>query len=320
MNMSDCIARFTDNLIVYRGMQPSTASRYITHVRQFETWFGSRGVEGGASPIDVTQADIEGWLKYLYFELSNQNATRAAKLAAIKKFFAYLVYDGLIDNNNNPAALIPTPKFSKTMPLVFSTQQLQGIFSAPDETTPRGIRDKAILTVLYGTGPRVNEIRNLNLADLQFSGSGAHLHYKKTKGVKQRIVRLGEIDPLQRWLAIREAHVNAGDPDAATAVFVSLKMGSKPGSRLSTVSFNNILKNYAALVKIKNDRVFVHKMRATMATDLYDAGVGLIEISYMLGHESVDTTQRYIARSETALKKTSITRKRWNELKRRDDG
>ena len=320
MKISDLFSRFENNLVVLRGLQPSTVGRYITHIKQFELWFVSRGVEGGADPLAVDQSHIEEWLKHLYFKQGNQNPTRAAKLAALKKFFQFLVYDRLIEQHSNPAVNIPTPKFSKTMPQVFATGPLQDIFFAPDERSTRGIRDKAILTVLYGTGPRVNEIRNLNLADIQFSGSGAYLHYKKTKGVKERVVRLGEVEPLRRWLTIREAHINAGDPDAGASVFVSLNMGSKPGTRLSTVSFNNILKHYAALVGIKNERVFVHKMRATMATDLYDAGVGLIEISYMLGHESVDTTQRYIARSETALKKTSITRKRWNELKRRDDG
>lgn len=312
MIISDCLPRFQEHLKVVLGFRDGTIKRYCYTLRRFEKWIASRGVECGIDAI--SQADIEDWLKDLFYNQGNmKNSSRASKLAAIKKFFAYLVYDKAIDKNEDPAVNIPSPKVAKVMPQKFSTSQLRAIFTAPDLGSPMGIRDLAILTVLYGCGPRVEEIREMGLDDLRFTGNDIYV-YIQGKGAKERTVRLlrRASSNLRNWLVIREQYAAPGE----RALFVSFRP-PQVGSNLSKVSYNNILKKYAAAVGIKNERVFVHKVRATFATDLYDADHGLIEISMLLGHSSVETTQGYIVISDKVLKKTAISDKRWKELEGR---
>ena len=313
MIISECIPRFQKHLKVILGLAPGTIDGYSRILIRFEGWIVDRGVEGGIDDISGFEgkALIENWMKDLFYYYNNQKSTsRAAKLAAIKKFFEFLVYDGAITAEANPAINIPSPKLAKVMPQKFSTAQLKAIFTAPDRGSPMGIRDLAILTVLYGCGPRVEEIREMGLDDLRFAGNDIYI-YIQGKGAKERTVRLRRLAStnIRNWLVIREQYAAQGE----RALFVSFRPPT-PGTNLSKVSYNKILKKYAAAVGIKNERVFVHKMRSTFATDLYDAGHGLIEISMLLGHSSVETTQGYIAISEKVLKKTAIPDRRWKEL------
>ena len=319
MIISDCLPRFKEHLKVILGLAPGTIDGYSRILTRFECWIIDRGVEGGIDDISGLEGRslIEEWMKALFYHYNNQkNTSRAVKLAAIKKFFEFLVYDGAITPDANPAKDIPSPKQAKVMPQKFSTAQLKAIFTAPDITTPMGIRDLAILTVLYGCGPRVDEIREMGFNDLRFTDNGKDIYiYIQGKGAKERTVRLRRRASanIRNWLVIREKYAAPGEQ----ALFVSFRPPT-PGTNLSKVSYNKILKKYAADVGIKNERVFVHKMRSTFATDLYDEGFGLIEISMLMGHSSVETTQGYIVISEKVLKKTAISDKRWKELEERD--
>jgi len=328
MNIETMLERFRGFLSVIRGLRPLTVRRYTRAVERFFEWYLSRGVQGGkpgsgpppslTASLDVsliTAEDIEAWLKDLYYHHANfQNVSRSSKLSALKVFWQWLLARGLIQTG--PVSLIPSPRVVRPMPKKFTTSQLSRIFGAPDVTTPRGIRDLAILKTLYGTGPRVNEIRGLNLDDVHPSGpSSVYLHYQ-TKGGKERMVRLARnpSEALLRWCAIREAHAAPG----VRALFVSLQQPT-PGTRLSNKAYNSILKKYAAAIGITTERVFVHRMRTTFATDLYDLGYNILEISIQMGHSGVETTQRYIAVSERALKKTAIPEKRWRELEKMEE-
>lgn len=318
MNIQTYLPGFREHYSILLGRSSLTIDRYSDTLERFQEWLISRGGAGGISVQDITQDDIEDWLKSLFFRGGLQNASRAGKLSAVKAFFKYLVYKGVLDTN--PAELIPTPKFNRPLPQKFSTQQLRLIFSGPDISTPIGVRDLAILKLLYSSGPRVDEIRNLDVDHLLHGKSDFYLHYRKTKGGEDRVIHIlrNPSEALMSWLAIRENHIDPENPDSARALFVSMTSNMK-GARLSVRAYNEVLKKYAALVGIKNERVFVHKMRATFATDLYDEGFDILKISYIMGHRSVETTKRYIAISESALKKTAIPNRRWKELERRDD-
>lgn len=314
------IEGYKEYLLILRGRASGTVKRYVRALEVFDEWLTNRGGAFPPAPVpaaSVTHADVEAWMKDLFYHHGNlQNISRAAKLSALKSFWQYLKYSGVIEAN--PLALIPSPKVQRPMPQKFSTSQLRRIFTAPDLSTHRGVRDMAILKLLYGSGPRVDEIRELNVDSLHVSGSDIYLHYTKTKGGKERIVHLrrNPSEALVRWLTFRASFVADGEQ----ALFVSMSR-SASGVRMSAKAYNEILKKYAVMAGITSERVFVHKMRATFATDLYDLGFGVLEISYLMGHDSVETTQRYIAISETALKKTAIPDRRWRELEeRRVDG
>lgn len=306
---------FNEHLVVIRGRRPGTVKRYLRALEVFHAWLEVRGVRGADDIAAITRDDVEAWLKDLFYHSGNlKNVSRAGKLSAIKCFWRFLFYKRLLVEN--PMELIPAPRVQRPVPQKFSTSQLQKIFGAPDRSTPLGVRDFAILEFLYATGPRVDEVRRLSLDDLTPQGSGFLVRFF-TKGGKERLVPMGKTpsSALMAWLAVRDAHAEPSDE----ALFVSMAR-NMPGRRMSVGAYNEVLKRAAACVGITNERVFVHKVRATYATDLYDMGYGIKEISLLMGHNSVATTERYIAISETALKKTRIPEKRWRELEKGGEG
>src|SRR3972149_1525635 len=113
----------------------------------------------------------------------------ARPISAIKAFWRFLAHKGVI-SENSPILKIPSPKIVRPLPRKFATEQLRRIFSRPDLSTPGGIRDMAILKVLYGTGPRVDEIRMLDIDDLHPDRKDIFIHYRNTKGGKERRVHL----------------------------------------------------------------------------------------------------------------------------------
>lgn len=305
MDILGYLDKFENYLRVLSGFSPLTIKRYTYVLVSVDSYFKGVGID---KVLDIDRGAVEEWLKKMYYGGSRKNSTRAMKLAAVRKFFSFLVYDKAILAADNPVSEIPTPKVGRIMPQKFGTEQLQGILNAPDRETAVGIRDGAILTLLYGAGPRVSEIKDLNLDDLRFSGHDIYM-YIHGKGMKERTVRLRSraAAELKRWLVIREDIVV---PGGELPVFVSVGLSK----RMSTVTYNTILKKYAAMAGVKNERVFAHKMRATFASDLYDMGFAIKEISILLGHNSTITTERYIAISEKALKQTAIPNARWAEI------
>lgn len=313
MNILSYLPEFREHYAVLLGRRSGTIANYSRTLERFDAWLKRGGVGGSPDVADISQSDVEDWLKALFYHHGNlQNITRAGKLSAIKAFWKFLVYKKVL--RESPMELIPSPRITRPLPQKFSTKQLRSLFAGPDLSTPIGVRDLAILKTLYGSGPRVDEVRYLDVDDLHHGRKDIYLHYRKVKGGEERVVHLlrSPSEAIMNWLAIRENHVDATD---TRALFVSMT-SNRAGSRLSVKAYNEILKKYASLVGIKNERVFVHKMRATFATDLYDLGFDILEISYIMGHKSVETTQRYIAISERALKKTAIPNKRWRELER----
>lgn len=318
MDILTYLPEFKEHLSILMGRRDGTIRRYVRTVEKFREWLMNRGAGGNSSVLratEITRAHVEAWLKDLFYHQGNlKNVSRATKLAAIKAFWRFLEDQGVI--TGSPLKNIPSPRVQRSMPQKFSTLQLRRIFSAPDQGTPIGLRDIAVLKLLYGAGPRVDEIRCLDVGDLHQSGPDIYIHFHETKGGKERLVRLRKNPSaaLMHWLTIRPEFVEGDN----SSLFVSMAHNTR-GWRLSVKTYNSILKRYAALMGITNERVFVHKMRSTFATDLYDLGCGLLEISLLMGHTSIETTQRYIAVSETALKKTAITAKRWKELERNEE-
>lgn len=312
MNLLHYIPAFREHLSVIRGRRPGTVDNYTRTLEMFNKWIENQGSARGIDIQAITANDVEAWMKDLFFQQGNfKNVSRATKLSALKTFWRFLKARGIV--SANILELVPSPKVMRTIPEKFTTTDLRRIFSAPDLSKPSGIRDIAIFKVLYGSGPRVSEIRGLNLSDIRVDGVRSYLHYY-TKGGKERSIPLlrNPTEALMRWITIREKFVDPLDPDR-DAVFLSLARNHS-GRRLSTNAFNDLLKRAASSTGVDCAKVFIHKMRTTYATDLYDSGCGLLEVSHNMGHTDSNTTKAYIAISEKALKKTVITAKRWKEL------
>lgn len=303
------LAPWVEHETIQRGRQASGVERYRRTVAMFISWL--REKEKPLDPGKIVRADIDEYMKYLYFEAGNiKNSSRANKLSALRSYFRYLIYCGAIVRD--PSRGIPTPKFQKTLPKILTTEQLRHIFSGPDETKIIGLRDKALLYTIYAAALRVGEVSGLKIENIVDHGSGGLRLNITGKGAKNRVLTIRSIPAkiLRTWLTYRSTLTT----DASAPVFIRIKGGM--GEGLSDVTMNNILKKYAGRVGIGRSKAFVHKLRATCCTNLYDEGVKIYELMYFMGHSDPKTTMSYVAVSEKALRKTAISDKRFRDFEK----
>jgi site-specific recombinase XerD len=313
------IAEWKEHSLIQRGQQPRGVAQYERIIRGFFTWLVSRGFP--ANPAIVARDHITEWQRSIFYDSHNlSNRTRASKLSAVRSFFSYLVYSGEI--SHNPVKGVPSPKIQPKLAQKFTTEELRMIFSAPDLSTTRGVRDLAILKTMYATGARVSELTSIDIKRINDTGGYMRIAIVAGKGGKSRTLTLrrSASRTLREWLLIRRDIITDHD-----GVFVALNRA--PYSRLSVTTIQNVIKKYSGMVGIKSVDAFCHKMRSTFATDLYDSGhdkcsrcgqpiqyIGLPELAVLMGHEDVKTTMGYIAISERVLRKTAIPDRRFSEI------
>ncbi len=324
-SLESCLQDWREHCIVQRGQRDRGVDQYERSIREFFRWLEKKGFP--VDPEQVARDYITEWQRSLFYDSKNvSNRTRASKLSALKSFFGFLTYSGVI--GFSPADGIPSPKIRPGLAKKFSTEDLRKIFSGPDLKTERGVRDLAILKTLYATGARVSELTGIDLDDIHDTGGYIRIDIVEGKGGVSRTLTLRRSPSatLRHWLLIR-ANI-ATDHDA---LFVSL-IKARP-TRLTTRTILDIIKKYAVLVGMDSADAFCHKMRSTFATDLYDSGhdkcprcghaiqyIGLPELAVMMGHKDVKTTMGYIAISERTLRKTAIPDRRFNEIDGEEEG
>jgi site-specific recombinase XerD len=313
------IAEWMEFLFIQKGHKARGVEQYEKVVRGFFQWL--RGAELDEDPYKVSQSAVNAWQRALFYDKGNMsNSTRAMKLSALRSFFSWMKYTGLIIAE--PTEGVPSPKIQEKLPQKFSVEELRAIFSAPDRGKLQGLRDLAILMTLYAAGPRVSELCNLDTSNVHDSGGVIRLHFQDGKGGKDRTITIRERPAkiLREWLVAR-----SNLPTNHRAVFVRLR--GQMHTRLSVDSAQDILKKHARSVGIIDAETFVHKLRSTFASDLYDSGdeecprcrckihhVDLLMVQLALGHEDPKTTMPYIAISDRHLRKTSIPNQRFKEI------
>jgi len=322
LNIDGYLHRWVEHEAIIKGKQPDGIKAYVRYVRMFFEYLTLKRRQVD-SLSEIGTSDIDGFLKYLFYQKQNtKNISRATKLAALRSFFRYLIYAKFIEDD--PTANIPSPRIAGHVAHKFTTHDLSSILSAIDMTTTYGLRDKAMLYTIYGAGLRVSEVCNLELRDIIDTRAGGFVvNILNSKRGRSRTVPLG-VTPskaLREWIMAR---ITQGATSSAY-VFVQLKRHGF--GQLSKVAANNILKKYAEKVSIADPRVFIHKLRTTWATDLYDSGtdrcrkcghpigrIDLVEIAVLMGHSDPKTTMRYIAISEKVLLRTTMPESRFKEL------
>lgn len=318
MPLDAIITEWREHSLIQRGQRPRGVDQYERIVREFFHWVESKGFP--PDPEVIARDHITEWQRSLFFDSKNMsNRTRASKLSALRSFFGYLAYAGQI--NESPVDGVPSPKIQPSLAKKFSTEELRLIFSGPDLSTARGVRDLAILKTMYATGARVSELTGLNLNNIHDTGGYMRIDIVEGKGGNSRTLTLrrSASQTLRHWLHLRR-EIKADHE----GVFVSSR--GKP-TRLIPRTILDIIKKYAVLVGIDSADAFCHKMRSTFATDLYDSGhdkcprcghaiqyIGLPELAVLMGHKDVKTTMQYIAISERVLRKTAIPDRRFNEI------
>ena len=262
---------FAYYLKIERGLSPNTVAGYHSDIALF---FEQSGLEASA----VQAADIIDYLSARSDTLSKRSQARL--LSAFRSFFDWMILEGEI--KENPCDGVDAPKIGRYLPEVLSVEEVDAIISSVDESTPMGLRDRAMLEVLYGCGLRVSEAVNLRISNVYFNEGFLRI---VGKGDKERLVPLGEMAAaaLRAWYGARP------EPAKGCEDFVFLNLR---GGQLSRVSMFNTVKKQAMLAGVRKE-ISPHTFRHSFATHLVENGADLRVVQEMLGHESILTTEIY---------------------------
>ncbi len=272
----DTLSRYLDYLLAERGLSQNTITAYGADLRRLRRHLGpKRKIEKAG------RDDLLAILKQMRVEGRSPRSV-ARWIVSVKSFFAYLMGEGAI--TIDPAAHLDSPRIWRSLPKVLSFAEVEALLAAPDRSTPRGLRDAAMMEVLYATGLRVSELLRLRLGDLHLDAG-----YLRCwgKGSKERVVPLGsEADAtLQAYLAkARPALLRDRRTDY---LFVNSR-----GGAISRQGFWKIIKRYGRQASVRTP-LSPHIVRHSFATHLLENGADLRAVQIMLGHADISTTQIY---------------------------
>lgn len=255
-----------------RQMSPNTVKSYSSDIREF---FGKTELKAG----EVSPEDIVAYIASRSEGITKR--TQARILSSLRSFFDWMILEGMI--KENPCDKVEQPKLGRYLPEVLSVQEVEDIMASVDLSTWTGLRDRAILEVLYGCGLRVSEVVSLKVSDLFLKDGFVRVI---GKGDKQRIVPIGEM-AAEAVTEYMNARIDATD-DASQAILFLNKF-AKPLSRISVFS---MVKKQAMLAGIRKE-ISPHTFRHSFATHLIENGADLRVVQEMLGHESILTTEIY---------------------------
>lgn len=248
----------------------------------------------GLSPEKVALPHLQTLMKTIA-ELELSVATQARVLSGIKSFYRYLLLEEEI--TTDPTEMLEAPKLKRTLPHVLSIEEIEQLMEAIDHSKPDGLRNRAILEVMYSCGLRVSELTSLRLTGLYLD-----VGYIKVigKGNKERLVPIGDTAIKHTKIYIEHVrkkmhHIKKGEEDY---VFLS-----KLGSSLSRVMIFLILKDLTKKVGIEQN-IHPHTLRHSFATHLVEGGADLRAVQEMMGHKSITTTEIYTHLDRTYLRET----------------
>ena len=240
-------------------------------------------------PAKVEEPMVQRYVAWLY-DRGREKASQARSLSGVKSFFNFLLISDRIESS--PAEFVLTPKFGRHLPDVLTTGEIDRIIAAVDGTTPKEIRDAAMLEVLYSCGLRVSELTSLRIRDL-FFGEG---YIRVTgKGDKQRLVPISSTaqERIHRYLDVRRS-ARAGEE----TLFLNNR-----GSSLTRVMIFTILREAARRAGIEK-KISPHTFRHSCATHLLAGGASIRQVQELLGHESILTTEIYTHLDDSHLRQT----------------
>jgi integrase/recombinase XerD len=272
-----------------------TVDQYLMHVRAFLGWLEQKGVE----LVEVRSRDLAAYQAALFAHRRQDGrpysaAYQANRLAGLKNLFRFLYRRGYL--LHDPAASIEMPKLDKRLPRVVLTRaEARKIVEAPEGSTPRGLRDRAILETLYATAIRVSELCNLTAYDVD------------TEDRLLRVVlgkgRKGRNQPLTRVAAEAvEAYLVAGRPQLQASRRLRFLFLQDRGGKMDRATVGRIVAHWTREARVRK-HVTCHTFRHTVATHLLRGGADIRHIQVLLGHASLGTTQRYTRVEVSDLKR-----------------
>ena len=263
---------FSFYLKVERRLSANTAAAYTGDVEGF---FSACSL----MPGEVCKEDIREHIAARAGKISKRSQARL--LSSLKAFFDWCIVEG--ERKDNPCDAVDFPKLGQYLPEVLSVEEVESIMDSVDLRSPSGVRDRAILELLYGCGLRVSELCGLRISQVYLNEGFVRV---VGKGDKERLVPLGEpaADAFRAWLDIRPEPAEAAYQDSA---FLNLR-----GTPLSRVSVFKMIKKQALLAGVDKE-ISPHSFRHSFATHLIAGGADLRIVQEMLGHESILTTEIY---------------------------
>lgn len=289
MEISAAIASFLTHVRVEKGLAPNTQSAYRRDLDKFDAFARKRNL----SVRSVSRDDLVDFLAALYRQ-KLESRTVARHLVTLRNFFRFAQTQEII--TTDPAVNLESPKIRRNLPGYLRLEEVEKLLEQPDAKTPTGVRDRAMLEVLYSTGIRVSELISLGVSDLDSKVGCVRC---TGKGDKERIVPVG-----RKALGVVEKYLKEGRPvlvrqakaAASPALFVNRR-----GSALSRVGVWKILSAYGRKAGLRV-ALTPHMLRHSFATHLLERGADLRSVQLMLGHADISTTQIYTHVVEERLK------------------
>jgi len=293
LNWQTELIGFKSYLRLERSLSANTIGAYLHDVEMLIQYFKAKSLHKEVS--EVSANDLKAFLIWIN-ELGMLPPTQARVLSGLKAFFKYLLLDNQI--KIDPSALIESPKTGRKLPDTLSILEINKLIEAIDLSKAEGMRNKAMLEILYGCGLRVSELTSLRISNLFLD-----IDFVKIlgKGDKERLVPIGSEAVKFLRLFIEEVRVHIGvKPGKEDFVFLNMR-----GNPISRVMVFLIIKDLAKKAGI-NKSISPHTFRHSFATHLIEGGADLRAVQEMLGHESITTTEIYTHLDRDYLRDTII--------------
>lgn len=288
----DALSRFLDFVVLERGLAANTADGYGRDLARHLMLLTDRGIE---DPKEVSSEDVSALLRSLG-DVGLEASSVARNLTAIRMFHRFLIAEGLADED--PTEHLKPPKLGRKLPRVLNVEEVERLTLEPDISTPLGLRDKAMLEMLYGAGLRVSELTGLERTHLLFKLDVLRV---VGKGSRERVVPIGR--EAKTWVTryLKEGRPQLEQAGSGQSVFLNQR-----GGRITRMGVWKLLRQHARSAGIEKD-VSPHILRHTFATHLLEGGADLRAVQEMLGHADISTTQIYTHVDREYLKEVHRT-------------
>ncbi len=286
--MDQHLDQFLHYLVVEKGLSRNTIEAYGHGLTRFFDHLRGKKIQ---DIREVGKFDVQSYLQALKkMNLNTKSIVR--NLAAIRSFFRFLIQEGILEAN--PLENLDSPKVARTLPEILSLKEIEQILEQPNVQTPLGVRDRAMLEMLYATGMRVSELTQLPTHQVSLEGGYVLLY---GKGSKERVVPLGS--EALKWVALylKTTRGILSKGKDSPSLFIN-----RSGKGMSRQRFWRNLKDYAQRAGL-HKRITPHLLRHSFASHLLERGADLRSVQMMLGHADISTTQIYTHVTGERLKK-----------------
>jgi integrase/recombinase XerD len=282
----DLLDGFIDHLWLEDGLSKNTLVSYRLDLAQFAGWLDETS---GKPLVSANQADIQQYLAVRFPQSKPRSISRL--IASLRRFYRYCLREALLAAD--PTEQIDSPKLPRALPKSLNEEEVEALLKAPDIQDPLGLRDRAMLEVLYASGLRVSELVGLKVTEVSLSEGVIRV---TGKGSKTRLVPMGEL--AVEWISryLKESRPQILQKRLSDSLFVTQR-----GSAMTRQAFWYLIKRYALLAGISKP-MSPHVLRHAFATHLLNHGADLRVVQMLLGHSDISTTQIYTHVARERLK------------------